>query len=594
MTILNIEKPTRYLLMPIQESAPEAYVRLAYGTDMDVRLAVDSIDYYVPFALPEGKSTADVIVRGVPRQAVCWGKLQLSDSFDTTNRDYYRPIYHYTPPFGWMNDANGLVYQNGKYHLSYQFNPYAAVWGNMHWGHATSTDLVHWTTERPTIERDPMGHIFSGSAVVDANNTAGYGKDAIVSFYTSHHWTQTGQQVQWQCAAYSTDGGNTYTKIAENPVLKPADGVRDFRDPKVFWYAPESKWVMIVSADVEMRFYESRNLRDWTYLSSFGQGYGAQPNQFECPEMVELPVEGRPGESKWVLIVNINPGCLFGGSATEYFVGNFDGRRFVSDTAPEVTKWMDYGKDHYATVCFSNTGSRNIAMPWMSNWQYANLTPTRQFRGQNALPRELRLFTARDGQHYVASAPVAETRQMRKSQERIGNLKAGQTRQFNPHAGAYEITARITPNASQVAGFELLNDRGEKVKIYLDMANGRIVMDRTESGITEFGNAATVHARELVEDPHTHREIANPARKGNAINYKNDFALGTWAPLSLCDGKTYEVNIFVDKCSVELFVDGGRIAMTNLVFPTQPYNQLRAVGEGNFQVSKVQVHQLGL
>lgn len=594
LTIVRIDRPTRYLLIPIQESAAEGYLRLAYGADMDVRLAVDSTDYFVPVALPQGVDKAEVIIQGVPAAARCWKEMKLSDTFDTTNRDYYRPIYHHTPAYGWMNDANGLVYQNGTYHLAYQYNPYAAVWGNMHWGHSTSTDLIHWKHEAPIIDRDAMGHIFSGSCVVDADNTAGYGKDAIVAFYTSHHWTHTGEQVQWQASAYSTDGGNTYTKISENPILKPADGRRDFRDPKVFWYAPEKKWVMIVSADKEMRFFESRNLRDWTYLSAFGEGYGRQPNQFECPEMVQLPVDGNKDNMKWVLIVNINPGCLFGGSATEYFVGNFDGRRFICDTAPEVTKWMDYGKDHYATVCFSNTGERNIAVPWMSNWQYANLTPTRQFRGQNALPRELKLFTGNDGQLYVASQPVNETLSLRKGEQKLGSLKPEQTRRFNAVEGAYEITARFDPADAETTGLILANDRGEQVNIYLDCKNGRLVMDRTQSGITDFGHRSSVHEREYVEDPHTHKEISGTTRKAFAVNYQNDFALGTWAPLNLCAGKTYQVDIFVDKSSVEIFVDGGRIAMTNLVFPTKPYDRLRAYSTGKGKVDNVKVYTLGL
>lgn len=588
LTVLRIDRPTRYLLIPIQEDAAEGKLRFAFEADMDVRLAVDRIDYYVPVQLHTDRALDQIVIQGVPKTALCWKNLKLSDTFDTANREKYRPVYHHTAPYGWMNDANGLVYANGVYHLSYQYNPYAAVWGNMHWGHSTSTDLIHWQSAEPTIARDPMGHIFSGSAVVDTDNTAGYGAGAIVAFFTYHFWTHNGQQMQWQGMAYSTDGGNTYTKYADNPVLKPADGVSNFRDPKVFWYAPERKWVMIVSADVEMRFYESRNLRDWTYLSSFGRGYGAQPNQFECPEMVQLAVDGRPEQKKWVLIVNINPGCLFGGSATQYFTGRFDGRKFVPDTAPEVVKWMDYGKDHYATVCFSGTGDRAVAVPWMSNWQYANLTPTRQFRGQNALPRTLSLFTAPDGQHYVAAAPVGEAQKLRKGTERIGTMKAGQTRTFRAGEGAYELTAELTPAATGTTGIELSNAKGERVLIYLDKTQNRLVMDRTESGQVAFGERAVPHDIEAKADPE------GRMRKTRSVNYKNDFALGTWAPLSLCAGKTYRLDVFVDKSSVEIFVDGGRIAMTNLIFPDTPYDRLRTYSDGKAEFRNVQIHTLGL
>lgn len=363
LTVLRISHPKKYLLLPIQESAAEGKVRLDTGSPadvaMDVRLATDSIDYYVPFELPEGEAQAKVSIERVHKGAVCWDSLSVCDVFDSTNTDYFRPVYHHTPVYGWMNDANGLVYKDGEYHLYFQYNPYGSKWGNMHWGHSVSRDLVHWQHLEPAIARDTMGHIFSGSTVVDKDNTAGYGKNAIIAFYTS----ASDEHGQIQCMAYSTDNGRTFTKYEHNPILTPFDGLKDFRDPKVFWYEPTKQWIMIVSADKNMRFYSSTNLKDWQYLSQFGEGYGAQPNQFECPDFVQLPVDGDRSRMKWVMIVNINPGCLFGGSATEYFVGDFDGKTFRCDDAPSVTKWLDYGKDHYATVCFSNTGSRVVAVP---------------------------------------------------------------------------------------------------------------------------------------------------------------------------------------------------------------------------------------
>lgn len=389
--------------------------------------------------------------------------------------------------------------------------------------------------------------------------------------------------------AYSNDNGRTYTKYEKNPILTPFDGLKDFRDPKVFWYEPAQKWYMIVSADKEMRFYSSSNLKDWEYQSGFGKGYGVQPNQFECPDFIQLPVDGDKNKMKWVMIVNINPGCMFGGSATEYFVGDFDGKEFKCDTKPEVTKWLDYGKDHYATVCFSNTGDRVIAVPWMSNWQYANATPIRQYRGANALPRELSLYT-KDGQIYMAANAVKETEALRKDTRKVDNFAVkGEYKidEIVPQTdGAYELEMDVTPGKAQVAGFELLNDKGEKMKIYLDMKAGKVVADRTESGIVDLTRYGEVTVHEKETDDH---------RKTMSINYKNDFALGTWAPLSLCEGKTYHLNIFVDKCSVEIFVDGGRIAMTNLVFPTKPYSTLRFYSEGaDYKVENMNIYKLGL
>ena len=586
LTVVHVSAPGKYLLLPIQESSNEGKVKLETGSPadmaMDVRLAVDSIEYYVPFEIPQG-GDATVSIRKVAADAVCWEHIQLTDTFDTSNTDYYRPVYHHTPLYGWMNDPNGMVYKDGEYHLYFQYNPYGSKWGNMHWGHSVSTDLVHWNHLKPAIARDTLGHIFSGSTVVDKDNTAGYGNNAMIALYTS----ASDEHGQIQCMAYSTDDGRTYTKYEKNPVLVPFDGLKDFRDPKVFWYEPDKKWVMIVSADKEMRFYATQNLKDWEYMSAFGKGYGAQPNQFECPDFIQLPVDGNKNKMKWVMLVNINPGCMFGGSATEYFVGDFDGKEFTCDTKPEVVKWLDYGKDHYAAVCISNTGERIISIPWMSNWQYANVTPIRQYRGANGLPRELSLYT-KDGQIYVAADVVKEVEALRKDTRSFDPITVKDEYKIDeivPQTdGAYELEMDITPNTSGVAGFDLMNAKGEVAKIYLDMKSGKLVMDRTASGLVAFGEKSEPHAKET--DDH---------RKTMSVNYQNDFALGTWAPLSLCEGKTYHLNVFVDKCSVEIFVDGGRIAMTNLVFPTEPYNTLRFYTEGGeAQVSNMKVYKLGL
>jgi len=587
LTIVHITNPTKYLILPIQESCNEGKVKLDTGNPadvaMDVRLAVDSVEYYVPFKLPQGAKEATVTIGRVAANAICWDNIQLADTFDTANTDYYRPVYHHTPLYGWMNDPNGLVYKDGEYHLYFQYNPYGSRWGNMHWGHSVSKDLVHWEHLDPAIARDTLGQIFSGSVVVDANNSAGYGKDALIAFYTS----ASDEHGQIQCMAYSTDNGRTYTKYEKNPILTPFDGLRDFRDPKVFWYEPAQKWYMIVSADKNMRFYSSADLKQWEYLSQFGEGYGVQPNQFECPDFVQLPVDGNKDNMKWVMIVNINPGCLFGGSATEYFVGTFDGKEFKCDNDKSVTKWLDFGKDHYATVCFSNTGDRVIAVPWMSNWQYANITPIRQNRGANALPRELSLYS-KGGEVYMAANVAKEVEALRKETRKVDNfsLKGEQTISDVVAAEecAFEVEVDVTPGKSQTVGFDLVNDKGEKTKIYLDMKSGRIVMDRSESGLVAFGEKSEPHFKEN-----------HDRRKTESVNYVNDFALGTWAPLSLCEGKTYHLNVFVDKCSVEIFVDGGRIAMTNLVFPTSPYNALRFYAEGGeATIENLNIHKLGL
>lgn len=547
VALLTVAHPTKYLLLPVQEKAGESQVCLTTGnptdTPMDVRLAHEQVDYYVPFALPQASAT--IRIESKELQQLCLDSIRLSDSFDTANREKYRPLYHHTPLFGWMNDANGLIYKDGEYHLFYQYNPYGSMWGNMHWGHSVSRDLVSWEHLPVALERDTLGHIFSGSSVVDFNNSAGYGEGSMISFYTS----ASDKNGQIQCMAYSTDNGRTFTKYEANPVLRPFDGLKDFRDPKVFWYEPEKKWVMVVSADKEMRFYSSTDLKEWSYLSGFGEGHGVQPSQFECPDFFELAVDGNPQQKKWVLIVNINPGGIFGGSATQYFVGDFDGTTFTCDTKPEVVKWLDWGKDHYATVCFSNTADRVIAVPWMSNWQYANTVPTKQFRSANALPRELTLYKEKND-IYVAANPVKEVEKLREESIAIDDFDFEEGCHIDTilpnNEGAYELNLALQSATADTYGFKLRNESGEYVDIYIDTKAGKVYMDRTHSGQTDFS--------------------------------PKEFAVATWGEISKNTAHTFQV--FVDKCSIELFVDGGKVAMTNLVFPETPYNLIEFHAEG--------------
>lgn len=597
-TVISVQNPTKYLLLPIQEEQDEAQVLLSTGskddTWMDVRLAQNGADYYVPFALGNGK-TATVKILGLKKDALAINLMRLSDTFDTTNTDYYRPSYHFTPLYGWMNDPNGMVYKDGEYHLYFQYNPYGSKWGNMHWGHAVSRDLIHWEHLDPAIARDPVGHIFSGSSVVDKKNTAGFGKDAIIAIYTNNSVNHD----EVQCIAYSNDNGRTFTKYEGNPVLTPFDGLKDFRDPKVFWYEKDKCWFMIVSADKETRFYKSKNLKKWDYVSAFGKGLGQQPCQYECPDFFQLPVNGDEKNKKWVMTMNINPGCWFGGSATEYFVGDFDGKNFTCPDANEV-KWLDWGKDHYATVTFSNTGSRVLAITWMSNWQYANLTPFKQNRGANGLPRELKLYE-KNGKYYISEDVAPEALALRKSTKKLGSQTVEDEKAFagatSGMEGAFEIEADVTADANGIAGIELYNNKRERTLIYIDMKEGKVVMDRTESGLTDFGKQSVPHDIELAWDKQRAAEGKQPARIENSINYKNDFALATWAPLSLCQEgkKTFHLDIFADKSSIELFVDGGRIAMTNLVFPVAPYENVKLYSQGGkAEFQNMKIHTLGL
>ena len=561
--IVSLDVTEDYLLLPIQDDAPEGKICIVKdneqkGTLMNVRLARERVDSYVPFELSAYKGQhISIDIQGVPANALCWKELKMSDSFDMTNKEMLRPVYHHTPVYGWMNDPNGMFYKDGVYHLYFQYNPYGSVWGNMHWGHSTSTDLMHWNFEGCAIVPDAWGAIFSGSCVVDHNNTAGFGKGAVVAFYTSAKATPWGD-VQSQSMAYSLDNGKTFTKYEGNPILTSSE--KDFRDPKVFWYAPGKHWVMMLAVGQHMEIYSSVNLKEWKKESEFGAMQGAHGGVWECPDLVEIPVEGTR-EKKWVLICNLNPGGPFGGSAAQYFVGSFDGKKFVNES-PTQTKWMDWGKDNYATVTWNNApDGRCIALGWMSNWQYANNVPTRQYRSANTLARDLTLY--REGQElFLKSTPSVEVKKARGKKVSIPSFKVSEKHEivnlFEDNQGAYEVEILIQNAGASKIAFCLLNDKGEKVSMYYDLNRKQFVMDRSESGTVDFSK---------------------------------DFPAVTVAPANV--DKELVLRLFVDRSSIEAFGEDGKFVMTNLVFPSQPYVKMCFEADKNgYAVKTLNVYTL--
>ncbi|WP_440440724.1 GH32 C-terminal domain-containing protein [Phocaeicola plebeius] len=561
--IVSLDVTEDYLLLPIQDDAPEGKICVVKdneqkGTLMNVRLARERVDSYVPFALSAYKGQhISIEIQGVPETALCWKELKLSGSFDMVNKESFRPVYHHTPAYGWMNDPNGMFYKDGVYHLYFQYNPYGSVWGNMHWGHSTSTDLMHWKFEGCAIVPDAWGAIFSGSCVVDHENTAGFGKEAVVAFYTSAKSTPWGD-IQMQSMAYSLDNGKTFTKYEGNPILTSSE--KDFRDPKVFWYAPGKHWVMILAVGQHMEIYSSVNLKEWKKESEFGAMQGAHGGVWECPDLVEIPVEGTR-EKKWVLICNLNPGGPFGGSAAQYFVGSFDGKKFVNES-PTQTKWMDWGKDNYATVTWNNApDGRCIALGWMSNWQYANNVPTRQYRSANTLARDLTLY--REGQElYLKSTPSSEVKKARGKKVSIPSFKVSEKHEmvnlFEEKQGAYEVEIVIQNAGASKIAFCLLNDKGEKVSMYYDLNRKQFVMDRSESG---------------------------------KVDFSKDFPAVTVAPVNV--DKELTLRLFVDRSSIEAFGEDGKFVMTNLVFPSQPYVKMCFEADKNgYAVKSLNVYKL--
>ena len=535
--IYRINEQKNYLLLPVQEKAEMCNIKVVKNNTqvkaLNVRLASNHIDYYVPLDLKQfgedAKLALDIHVNGTYRNDgelsgfTCWKKMLFSDTFDTANREKYRPVYHHTPAWGWMNDPNGMFYKDGVWHLYFQYNPYGSQWENMTWGHSTSTDLIHWTFQGAPIEADAWGTIFSGSAVVDHNNTAGFGKGAVVAMYTSAGENQT------QSIAYSNDNGQNFTKYDGNPVL--TSNTPDYRDPHVFWNEDIKRWNMIIAEGQHMDIYSSADLKEWKLESQFGAEYGNHGGVWECPDLMKMKVRGTD-QYKWMLLCNINPGGPFGGSATQYFVGQFDGHKFTCESAPEVTKWMDYGKDHYATVTFDNApDGRRVAMAWMSNWQYANQVPTMQYRSANSVPRDLDLYEYQ-GQTYCGVTPSPELAAARPK-------KATKTL-----TEACEMVVTLKGNAT----ITLANDKGEQVVMTYDEKSRTFAMDRTKSGQKEFSD---------------------------------DFAALTVAPVH---GKMSQLRLFIDRSSIEAFDADGKMAMTNLVFPTKPYNKVLVKGKAKYVV----------
>lgn len=562
--IVVLDSVKKFLLLPVQDDAPEGKVNIVVNNEgqlaqsMNIRLARERVDSYVPLDLSAYvNQKVSIDIAGMPSSSLCWKELKMSGSFDMTNKEKFRPVYHHTPAYGWMNDPNGMFYKDGVYHLYFQWNPYGSVWGNLHWGHSTSTDLMHWKFEGCAIVPDAWGAIFSGSCVVDHNNTAGFGKDAVIAFYTSAKASPWGD-VQSQSMAYSLDNGKTFVKYEGNPILTSSE--KDFRDPKVFWYAPGKHWVMMLAVGQHMEIYSSVNLKEWKKESEFGAMQGAHGGVWECPDLVEIPVEGTR-EKKWVLICNLNPGGPFGGSAAQYFVGSFDGKKFVNES-PTQTKWMDWGKDNYATVTWNNApDGRCIALGWMSNWQYANNVPTRQYRSANTLARDLTLY--REGQElYLKSTPSSEVKKARGKKVSIPSFKVSEKHEmvnlFEEKQGAYEVEIVIQNAGASKIAFCLLNDKGEKVSMYYDLNRKQFVMDRSESGTVDFSK---------------------------------DFPAVTVAPANV--DKELTLRLFVDRSSIEAFGEDGKFVMTNLVFPSQPYVKMCFEADKNgYAVKTLNVYKL--
>jgi fructan beta-fructosidase len=458
-------------------------------------------------------------------------------------KEAYRPQFHFTPEEMWMNDPNGLVYNNGIYHLFYQYYPEDIVWGPMHWGHATSKDLVFWDHKPIALFPDENGYIFSGSAVVDNNNTSGLGTQdnpPLVAIFTYHDINKEkdgSDDFQTQGIAYSLDNGDSWTKYQANPVLGN-EGIRDFRDPKVFWYEPTQSWIMVLVAGDHAKFYRSDDLISWTFLSEFGKDVGAHGGVWECPDLFPLKVSGS-GEEKWVLIISINPGAPNGGSGTQYFIGEFDGTAFTSNQTEE--KWIDWGTDNYAGITYNNEpNNQRFFIGWMSNWAYARDTPTKEWRSAMTVPRSLSLIKS-ENIYELTNYPLDNFGTIFKSElKKDFKLADGDSKTIAfDHFNQSEIRFK-TPNRNFEISFN--NSLGEQLLLTLDGEKEQFLLDRSKSGKTGFKEEFGKNIQKL--------------------------------PLTNIPDGEIELRVLMDWSSIEIFINGGQRVMTAQIFPNENYTKL--------------------
>jgi fructan beta-fructosidase len=471
----------------------------------------------------------------------------------------YRLQYHFSPEKNWMNDPNGMVYYNGKYHLFYQYNPNGTIWGPMYWGHATSTDMVTWTHLPVALQPDNLGTIFSGSAVVDSKDTTGLfnGGSGIVALYTNDN-----KGLQQQSMAYSRDGGVTFNKYNGNPVIKNS-GDKDFRDPKVFWHEATKKWVMVLAVGDKVDIYNSTDLKNWNYLSSFGTYDGCHGGVWECPDLLELPVDGNTNNKKWVLKVDVGDNAIGGGSGGQYFVGNFDGVKFTNDNSQSTILWVDYGMDFYAAQTWANAtdkdGSR-FWLGWMNNWKYAQLTPTEGWRGANSIPRKLSLKSFPSGIRLVQS-PVVQLENLRYAPKKFNNVVIQPDKNIlkNYSGDSYEIEAEFELGTAEEFGFKLRKSDAEETIVSYKTKYSGIYVDRSHSGKVLFNeNFPRINFSEL-----------------KPVNNK------------------IKMHIFVDTSSVEVFGNDGEAVMTNLIFPDSKSKGIELFSKGgNVKLNHLEIYKL--
>lgn len=510
--IIKFNEYKKYLLIPIEESSPESKFYVINNNNRyiyNIRLATRQVDYTVPLEIVNG--THIEIYDSPSSSSICWTNFSISDEFDVTNREIYRPNYHFTPQYGWLNDPNGLFYNDGVYHIYYQYNPYASVWGNMHWGHATTRDFVHFDHHKVALIPDELGAIFSGCIVIDKENDSGFGIGSIVAFYTNASKDDYSKEVN--SLAYSNDGGFTFTKFEGNPIV--TFNCRDFRDPFVFRFK-NIHWNMLIATQQWIRIYSSKNLKDWKFESEFGHGIGCHEAVWECPIIFQI-------DNDWVLLVSTK-------NSIQYFIGDFNGRQFNCECESKEAKWTDFGYDSYATACYHNSPVIT-ALSWMRFSENIEKHPYKQFRGSLTIPRTFKIHKNKEtNEKTLYSLPL-------QSFEDLFNKKI----------------EKISESCLVQIDFQNVTAK----HIFLSLKNDHENIDMEINRDKNEGNGTFYFNRGI---------------KSGIHNFSDSFCLENHAPYHISDH--YSIKLFIDKHSIEIFDKEGEFSMTQVVFPRNPYSDI--------------------
>lgn len=487
----------------------------------------------------------------------CSVSKKTTDTASNEYREKHRLQFHFSPKTNWSNDPNGMFYLNGQYHLFFQHHPHSINWGPMHWGHAVSKDLMHWKELPIALYPDSLGYIFSGSTVVDYQNTSGFGqkgKVPIIAIFTHHNMEMQHagrKDFEYQSIAYSLDEGRSWTKYERNPVLKNPE-IPDFRDPKVFWHEESSKWIMALAARDRVMLYSSPDLKSWSMEREAGKDYGAHSGTWECPDMFSLEYKG---EKYWVLMVSVNSGGPNGGSGIQYFIGDFDGKTFKPHS--KETRWLEYGTDNYAGVTFSNTGSRKVFMGWMTNLQYGGAVPAKGWRGAMTFPRELELKEA-DGKLYLASKPVVELKKISRRVYTKNNFELSSldlSSKIKGSEGRFRLD--MTADAEDFS-ITVLDEAGEELLIGYEASANQFFVDRTNAGESGFNK--------------------NFAKKHTATR------------ISASD--KIKLTLLIDAASAEVFADEGLTVFSEAFFPSSLPGNLKIAAKEGIRVDELKISKI--